>query len=390
MQTILFFGLGSVAKVMSQCLAELSKNSPVEIVFIARNRTKALEQLKEFSGNLMNAKVYELSDFMHPEMLPMDLGMSVTVVNTTSPDFNKTLLEFATARKYNYCDLASDIYEGQALKTHMFPQLDFDTKLVENGNFALINVGISPGVTDFIATEMIEAAKMQNKSITEVKFSLLEHLDSDGYIPSWSPATALEEYAATPYDYENGMWVEVNKGVHGMQKFTSLEKEVTVGPLFQEEALSIARAYPDIKKVDMFAGGSEIETVTKYIEAGKTDELSRICHSSVCQLAKLKDMSIHAAAFEAIIEVSTGMEHSKVSIRYILDKRLSEGAYAGATYVSYPTGVGGAVLLYISLMQSGLAGVIDATTLSQRVSKETHTQFITLLKEYGIEVMMVK
>ena len=101
------------------------------------------------------------------------------------------------ALKYNtnYADLASDIYKDEIISTLKFDQQILENEFKSQNLFALINLGISPGITNFLIGEKIHSLKNlpYEVKIKKLEINLLEEIQSKKLIFSWSPKVAIDE-----------------------------------------------------------------------------------------------------------------------------------------------------------------------------------------------------
>ncbi len=77
------------------------------------------------------------------------------LVNAALPSFNLSIIELGIRLGANTLDLASDMYDAETERTLTFAQYRYDAALRERGVAALINFGISPGITNFLIGEHI-------------------------------------------------------------------------------------------------------------------------------------------------------------------------------------------------------------------------------------------
>jgi hypothetical protein len=72
-------------------------------------------------------------------------------------------------------------------------------------------------------------------------------------------------------------------------------------------------------------------------------------------------------------------------LRYTLGDELVHGHYAGSTYVSYPTGIGAALLVYQMLTHPHTPGVYTSANIDEFLPKDA---LLDLLRKYHIMVEM--
>jgi len=104
------------------------------------------------------------------------------IVNASLPNFNLNVMQVCLKVKSNYidfCSLLKDLITPEQLSLHE----DFK----KAGLLAIINAGVSPGLTNIIAKQL--SSKLD--SIESINFRILE--DQDQQVYSWSPEVILDE-----------------------------------------------------------------------------------------------------------------------------------------------------------------------------------------------------
>jgi saccharopine dehydrogenase (NAD+, L-lysine-forming) len=204
---IVFFGLGAVGATMLTCLAELAERdgTPVRFVVFARDPDSARDALFHAERYFENVDFVGLPAFdpvfaLDPAYAPL-LANAWFLVNAALPAFNRPMLVLAEALGVHAVDLASDMYGDETKRSLTFEQYEFDAGLRARGAAALINLGVSPGITNFLVGQRIHALRATGRrglSIERIDLYLLEDIDSDELVFSWSPLVALEELAQQP------------------------------------------------------------------------------------------------------------------------------------------------------------------------------------------------
>ena len=137
--------------------------------------------------------------------------------------------------------------------------------LRERGVAALVNMGISPGITNFLVGERIcriRTGHRKDLEIESIDLYLLEDIDADAVIFSWAPAVALDELSQSPLQLKDGRMIvhEPFTAARDYQ-FPHEPRAWRQYPLYQEELLSFHRSYPEIENIAIYTGGSEVELV---------------------------------------------------------------------------------------------------------------------------------
>jgi len=407
---VVFFGLGAVGATMLTCLAELAERdgTPIRFLVFVRNPDAARDSLFHAERYLDRVEFVGVHDFAQvfaysPEYVEM-LQDAWFLVNAASPAMNRSMLGLALKLGVHTVDLASDMYGEETQRTLTFEQYDFDADLRAVGAVALINLGVSPGVTNFLVGHRIHelrAAGRKEHSIERIDLYLLEHIDSDEIVFSWSPVVALEELAEQPRVLEDGRIVILEpfsrKRSYLFQHETHAVRQY---PLYQEELLSFRRSFPDIDSISVWSGGSEVELVKALFQLNllskrtlphrpelTVESMVRAILPGMKKPRRIEDYLrsgvIHRAHFAAAAEirVSEVVRNDRqtlvetVGISYSRYHGLLDTPYAGATYISYPTGVGAAILAWHALEHErstpgSLLGVLTGEELAAALPRD--------------------
>lgn len=407
--TISFFGLGAVGSVLLTCLAELSEREGVPKRFVVFTRDPeasqdALFHAEHFFDRIEFVGVPDFEELWAADSphAPM-LDRSEVLINAALPEFNGSTIECALRHRAHAVDLASAMYDEKTQRTLTFAQYDYDEALRAAGLSAIINQGISPGVTNFLVAERIQellAGDRRGLTIESIDLFLLEDIDSDEIVFSWSPVVALEELAQKPRVLEDGRLVVRQPFSHPESyTFPHETRPTREYPLYQEEVLSLHRAFPEVGSIRVFTGGSEVELVKSLF---KLNLLSKVAITGTPELTVesvvrkilpgmkkprriedyLRTNIIHRAHFAAAAEIRvrellrnrarTLIE--TVGLSYHRYRDLLDTPYAGATYISYPTGIGAAILMWHALEQARageaeLRGVLSSEDLARMFSR---------------------
>jgi len=401
-----FIGMGAVGSSMLICLSELAEREgmPLRFTVFTAHPDRARDALFNAEPLFDRIEFVAVPDFtpLFDLAPPYDRwfhGASV-VINAALPAFNSPTIELAIRLGAHSVDLASDMYNEETEQTLAFPQYRHDAALRARGCAAFINLGVAPGMTDFLIGERMHellAADRKELEVESIDLFLLEDIDSDSVIFSWSPVVALEELAQRPRVIRDGVLVP-------LEPFSSSREYLFPGepeparqyPLYQEELLSLHRAFPEVDSISVYAGGSEVELVKALFQLNLLskrtlpDRPDLTVESLVRSLlpgmknprrieAYLRDGTIRRAHFAAAAEIRIS-ERIRTERRTVIEtiglsyqryRGLIGSPYAGATYISYPTGVCAAILLWHALEHmhtrrgAKLVGVISGEDLAR-------------------------
>jgi len=403
--TIIFFGLGAVGSSMLICLAELAERDgqPIRFVVFVQKVESAHDQLFHAEYLFERIDFVSVSDFSQlweeNSKFQSYYDRALVLVNVATPAFNEPILTLASRCGIHAVDLASDMYDDETQRTLSFKQYKHENALKEKKVAALINLGISPGITNFLVGGRIHDILAQGRrdlTIERVDLYLLEDIDSDEVVFSWSPVVALEELAQRPRIIENGRIVALEPFSSPRDYQFPHESQATrVYPLYQEELLSFHRAFPDIPAIGVWTGGAEVELVKslfklnllskRSIDAQPGVTVESVVRAIMPGMNKprriedyLRSEVIRRAHFAAAAEirVSEQVRNDRqtlietVGISYHRYRGLLDTPYAGATYISFPTGVGAAILLWHTLEQArqqegSIVGVLSGEDLAR-------------------------
>lgn len=180
------------------------------------------------------------------------------LINAALPDFNEHLMQAALKAGTNYQDLASDYDDGE------IEQLKYHEQFKEKGLLGLINASASPGVTNLVARDIA----CQLKKIEEIKIRLLEDVSSDIPFTAWSKAITFDEFYWKPFIWEEDKFVErdnfAEEEVYNFQEPFLNQKCY----LLAQEDIGTMPKYIKAKRIDLKAGGSEIELARTLFKLG--------------------------------------------------------------------------------------------------------------------------
>ncbi len=403
--TIVFFGLGAVGSSMLICLAELAERDgiPVRFKVFVIDPAGAREALYHAERLMRRIEIIGVESF-DPILDPAGpisekLAGASLLVNAAIPRFNCPIIELGVRLGVHTLDLASDMYNPETANSLTFAQYAHDRALRDKGVAALINMGISPGITNFLIGERIcriSAAHRKDLDIESIDLFLLEDIDADAVIFSWAPAVALDELSQSPLQLRDGRMVmhDPFTGARDYQ-FPHEPRSWRQYPLYQEELLSLHRSYPAVENIGVFTGGSEVELVKALHQLnllskeslGANPELTieAVVRAAMPGMKKprriedyLRSGVIRRTHFcaAAEIRVSESVRNERqtiietVGLSFLRYRELLGTPYAGATYISYPTAVGAAILGWHTLCHvraepGSIRGVVNGEDLAR-------------------------
>jgi saccharopine dehydrogenase-like NADP-dependent oxidoreductase len=379
--TIAFFGLGAVGSSMLVCFDELAERDgiPVRFIVFSIDAAAAMDALFHAEHLLARIELVEVADFAsifasESPYLEQVEGAEL-LVNAATPTFNLPIIELAVRIGAHAADLASDMYDEETERTLTFAQYRYEEALRARGVSAMINFGISPGITNFLIGEHIHylrATGRKDLKIESIDLYLLEDIDADAVIFSWAPTIALEELSQQPFQLRNGRMQRRHPfDAARVYEFPHERKPVRQYPLYQEELISLHRTFPEIPNIGIYTGGSEVELVKALYQlnllsqetiaegTGLTvEEVVRAVLPRMKQPRRIEEYlrngTIRRAHFCAAAEIRTSESVRNerqtlietVGFSYLRYRGLLDTPYAGATYISYPTAVGAAILAW--------------------------------------------
>lgn len=426
---IVFFGVGAVCSVIARLLYDLSKkssNDEINFLFVVRDIKKAKSHFFKNTEVLNNSEFLEIKDFeeifTNYNNYTKYLEKSTIFINTSTPDYNLSIMKLALAFKTNYADLASDIYNDNVISSLQFEQQSLNEEFEKNSLFALINLGISPGITNFLIGERIYSLSNlpYETKVSKIEINLLEEIQSKQLIFSWSPKVAIEEISYSPLFFKKNKLKKIEPfSKSKTYKFPYFKNFVELYPVFQEEIISLKQSFKDVENIKMFVGGNEIELMknlyqlnllsNKYCYGYKDSEISinSIIKDVIPKMKSpeiiedyIKNKTIKYAEFCAIadiyLEISYPQNSKKIknveSIGISFNKytNLIKTNYSGSTYISYPTGIGAGILIFYTLLNQKLndiKGVLVTEKLPSILGPVTNDIIKRELSSYKINLI---
>ncbi|MFY4806912.1 saccharopine dehydrogenase C-terminal domain-containing protein [Aliarcobacter butzleri] len=426
---IVFFGVGAVCSVIARLLYDLSKkssNDEINFLFVVRDIKKAKSHFFKNTEVLNNSEFLEIKNFeeifTNYNNYTKYLEKSTIFINTSIPDYNLSIMKLALAFKTNYADLASDIYNDNVISSLQFEQQSLNEEFEKNSLFALINLGISPGITNFLIGERIYSLSNlpYETKVSKIEINLLEEIQSKQLIFSWSPKVAIEEISYSPLFFKKNKLKKIEPfSKSKTYKFPYFKNFVELYPVFQEEIISLKQSFKDVENIKMFVGGNEIELMknlyqlnllsNKYCYGYKDSEISinSIIKDVIPKMKSpqiiedyIKNKTIKYAEFCAIadiyLEISYPQNSKKIknveSIGISFNKytNLIKTNYSGSTYISYPTGIGAGILIFYTLLNqifNDIKGVLVTEKLPSILGPVTNDIIKRELSSYKINLI---
>ena len=223
----------------------------------------------------------------------------------------------------------------------------------------------------------------------------MEHIASKKIVFSWSPSVALDELKEKPRYFENKSLKAMDSFTHARShEFPHFPTRVDQYPINQEEVFSLHQTFPDIYSIRVFTGGSEVELIKNLHQLNLLSEQNVGCQHEDVSIEKivrmvlpklqtpekleeyLREGVISYAQFAASADISIEAENKGMITKTIESVGLSfhryqdtlNTPYRGATYISYPTGIGAAILAFYTAREwakenAHIKGVIRAEQL---------------------------
>jgi saccharopine dehydrogenase-like NADP-dependent oxidoreductase len=396
-----FFGIGAASSVMAQALLELCGKTGIKapsFLFVIRDKSVVKKYFFQHEKLLQNSKFLEVEEFddifTNPQKYESYFKNATVLINSSIPEFNQEIMKLALVFKTHYSDLASDIYSSKIIDNLQFEQQELHHEFQKNSLLALINLGISPGVTNLLIGERIEHFhNLPHKTkVKKIEIFLLEDIRSKQLVFSWAPNVAIEELSFRPAYFKQHKLKRVEPFSNSLSyEFPYFKGEVDVYPVFQEEIISLKQSFPDVPEIRMFVGGNEVELMKNLYQLnllshkycfGYEDSQASIntiikevipkMKSPDVMASYVKEKIIKAAQFCAAAELSLEIRFDEYKVQstelvgVIFDSYLDleNTPYSGATYVSYPTGIGAALTLFYTLVgKKKINGVVTSEKL---------------------------
>ena len=369
---IAFAWFGAVGYVLIQVLEELAKKTwkPHTYTILVRRDTIS----DELHALQIAANVVIVWDM--PKFFAEGTGLAEDVdwmINCATPMFNKGIMQWCLHNNSNYMDFASILWP-EDVRAGCVQQDEFHEAFLKAGLLAVVNAGISPGLTDVLTWYLIK-----KHNITPVSYNLYLDENFNSMVPlfSWSPSVALDEVLTPAFVLDDGV-------VRFDKPFTLIgycvgNKCFNYYEITQEELLNMYHHYKDsLRSLKIAVGWTEIEHIKLLYTMGLLSDEQRVGELSLLDIVKSKMPK--AATKEEMIDAmekwliddawfSFHIElggHDKMHIvRAVFDfdafKDLKNTSYYGATSISYPTGIAAGYIwgLAQAFTQKGVVSCLD-------------------------------
>lgn len=249
---VLLIGLGLVGVNICRILA--SSNKVSELICCDKslsriNSIKSSLKLNLYNDIFSHVEFKELNASRIHEIEKLAKGVDI-VINAALPTFNIKIMKACLNIGVNYLDLASNDYAKAE-------QLSLHEDFIREGLTAIINSGLSPGLTNLMA-------KWCSGVLSEIeilKIRLIEDQIPYWRVWSWSPYLTIEHFASPPIVYENGRF-KIEEPLGSVEEYefpTPIGKKRTY--LIYGDEIATIPNYIKIRKLDLKSGGSEIEFI---------------------------------------------------------------------------------------------------------------------------------
>ena len=212
----LVIGAGGVGS----AIANIASRKPfiTQLVVADYDRARAEAVTSKIQDSRISAMGVDAGDLVALEALIREASPDV-VVNAVDPRFVMNIFNAAKKAGVNYIDMAMSLSIAHPTdpynKTHVIlgdDQFAQDSEWKSQGNYALVGMGIEPGMSDVFARYAQDYLFSEIDAVTILDGS---NLAVDGYefAPSFSIWTTIEECLNPPLIWENG-------GFHTAEPFT--------------------------------------------------------------------------------------------------------------------------------------------------------------------------
>lgn len=261
---VLIIGCGEQGSTIAKCLVGKADVDEIRLADIDLKRASGVAE------TLKSSKVctHRVDAGNVEEMVKVAEGVDV-IVNAVVPRFNLPIMETAFTAGANYVDMASGP-----------PYVTIDEQLAQNekwrraGLTALINTGISPGVTNVLiaraADQLDSVEEILIRSATKILPGTRVYEGKELFLETWSPETMWLDFAEPPVIFENGEWKKIPL-FSGEEVYTFPEPvgSCTVVHHAHEEVYTLPRFIKGVKKVNVKFGWQPTLLIAKaLIELG--------------------------------------------------------------------------------------------------------------------------
>jgi len=388
---ILVVGTGAIGIVVA---SELAENLEVEEVRIADINLGRAEQLRDWlKSKKVSAHRVDAGKSEDVVRVAEDVD---TIVNTTLPRFNLTVMDAAFKAKANYVDLAMYDYSS------FLKQLERNNEWKEARLTALLNAGSSPGITNVLAAY---AADRLDR-VDEIRIRIFDSVESKEIVSTWSPEVMWDDMATEPVVYENG---ELNRvplfSGEEIYNFPDPIGPQTVVWHVHEEPATLPRFIgKGLKYVDLKLGTPDMPTIKFVVQLGlMRDEPLDVRGVKMAPRDLFLKLIPPTLSFEEVknkikagtlidahecyvVEVEGEKAGKKMTYIFSVpfpSLREVQKKLSGATHESYVTGISAAIFTEMICM-----GEIKAkgVFLPECLERKTRDTFIAKLAEKDIKI----
>ncbi len=194
---VLIVGCGEQGAAISKYLIEKADVNEVKLADIDLKRANSLA--KSLKSSKISTDHVDAGNIQ--EMLKVAKGIDI-IVNAVLPRFDLPIMEAAFKLKANYVDMAS----GPPYVTD--EQLGQNEKWKKAGSTALINTGISPGVTNVLVAHAADQLDSVKEVLIRTAVKILPgtrvYEGKELFLETWSPETMWQDYMEPPVIFEDG------------------------------------------------------------------------------------------------------------------------------------------------------------------------------------------
>lgn len=241
---VLILGSGAQGAVMARYLAHREAIDSVTCADVSEGRAAAAARYA--AGRKASATRLDASK---PSALERALKGADFAVNAAHPRFNLPLSQACARAGVGYQDLAADYGAIGA-------QLRLSRAFARKGSVGLMHCGGSPGVTNAVAREGVEALDR----VDAIRLRLVSRQESTRPVSLWSVAVMLEDMAERPAVFRDGKTLRVEP----FSEEETFEFPEPFGPQrvvqhMHEEPLTFGRLLgKGLRSVDLKMGGAHV------------------------------------------------------------------------------------------------------------------------------------
>jgi saccharopine dehydrogenase (NAD+, L-lysine-forming) len=190
------------------------------------------------------------------------------LVNALPPVLNEIVLRAALRLRAHYLDMSSYLHRNP----FKAEQLRFGRRFQLKRRVALINAGVSPGLTNLLtrrAAELLDAAPAGKGKLEAVHIRLYESTESADPISMWSAEESFDEAVMRPRIYRHGRYGLARRFSERERfRFPPPIGEVGVLLATQDELGTLPHFLP-LREMDAKIGGNEIDRLRRWYRQGK-------------------------------------------------------------------------------------------------------------------------